>query len=235
MAVDPGLFMSEVDDCYRMQRDAVRRSLGLEGVTFCFLGEFIARKGIKEYLEALRRLRSISSRPFSALFVGDGPERNAMESWSKANRIPLVITGFRQQAELPRFYAAADVFALPSLEDNWALVTLEAAFAGLPQIFSRFNGATADLMAAGAPGIVVNPYDISSLGGALESYLISSPERTPDTVRKRIARIYSPEACAIRMCRSIERVLHLENGSLSGEFSSAAAVEPRPTMRAALP
>jgi glycosyltransferase involved in cell wall biosynthesis len=233
-AVETHLFVSEVDDRYRRDREALRRSLGLQGTTFCFVGELISRKGIYEYLEALRCLKSISPRPFSALFVGDGPELGAMEAWSRSNGIPLILTGYRQREELPDFYAAADVFVLPTLEDNWAIATLEAAFAGLPQIFSKFNGATSDLMAAGAPGTLVNPHDISSLTGALENYALVRPERAPSATRNAIARMYHPEACAVRMCASIERGLNLPAGSVSGkeEVPLVAAVESVPAGKA---
>jgi glycosyltransferase involved in cell wall biosynthesis len=232
MAVRPDLFMSDVDEQYRLNRETLRRSLGLHGTTFCFVGEFIPRKGIREYLEALRCLKSVSSRAFSALFVGDGPEREAMEQWGRTNAVPLIITGFRQQPELPGFYAAADVFVLPTLEDNWALVTLEAAFAGLPQIFSELNGATSDLRALGAPGIAVNPHDISSLTGALENYVNMRPERAAHATRQAIARIYGPQACAQRMCASIERGLNLSAGSISGPAGSISGKDEPPPIAA---
>jgi glycosyltransferase involved in cell wall biosynthesis len=215
-AADTNLFVQKVDDRYRHGREVIRRSLGLEGTAFCFIGELTARKGIHEFLEAIRCLNSVSTRPFSVLFGGDGPERNGMEKWSRSNRIPLVITGFRPQTELPELYAAADIFVMPTLEDNWAQASLEAALAGLPQIFSRFNGATTDLIAAGAQGVVVNPYDISSLTAALENYTISTPDRASHAVRNRLGRIYSPEACAGRICASIERAVGLKAGSLAG-------------------
>ncbi len=226
MAVDTNLFMVEVDQRYKKDRDSLRSSLGLQGTAFCFVGELGAHKGIHEYLEALRCLRSVSPRPFSALFVGEGPERAMMEKWSLSNAVPLVITGFQQPADLPGFYAAADVFVLPTLEDNWALVTLEAAFAGLPQIFSKFNGATSDLMAAGVPGVIVNPYDISSLTGALQNYVITRPERISHPVRNDIARMYSSRACALRMCTSIERCLNLPGGTVSGSEPASRVISP---------
>ena len=219
MAVELELFGTEVDRALWEDREELRRSLGLKGTTFCFVGEFITRKGIHEYLEALRSLASSCPRPFSALFVGDGPERSRIEQWARQYNLPLKITGYMQREELPGLYAAADVFVLPTLDDNWALVTLEAAFAGLPQIFSKFNGAATDLVAAGAPGTVVNPSDISNLTFALGSYATSTLERTSSQVRDTIAGFYSPVACANRMSASIERGLALPAGSLSGNKS----------------
>jgi glycosyltransferase involved in cell wall biosynthesis len=223
MAVETGLFGTEVNRALWQDRDEVRRSLQLEGTTFCFVGEFIRRKGIHEYLESLRCLRSAFHGPFSALFVGDGPERQQIEEWGRQHNIPLKITGYKKRHELPPLYAAADVFVLPTLDDNWALVTLEAAFAGLPQVFSKFNGATADLVEAGAPGTVVNPFDVTNLTSALENYAISRPERTSNQIREKLSRIYSPWACANRMRASIERGLELPStGSIELQFSEVS-------------
>ncbi len=236
--IDPGItagnvegLMSEVDDKYLRHRNGLRRSLGVEGTTFCFAGELSAHQGIHEYLEALRCLKSVSTRPFSAVFAGDGSERGAMREWSQSTGVPLIITEPRDRMDLAPLLAAADVFVFPTLGDNWAAATLSAACAGLPQIFSKFNGATRDLIAAGAPGIVVNPYDVNSLMGALVSYVTACPERVARTTRKNIARVFSPEACADRMCASIECGLKIGAGSIS-EGEEASLLKPvRPAVK----
>ncbi len=207
--------MWEVDEHYLQHRDGLRRSLGVEGTTFFFAGELSANKGVHEYLEALRCLKSVSTRPFSAVFAGHGSERGAMQEWSQSTGVPVIITEPSDRMDLAALLAAADVFVFPTLGDNWAAVTLSAACAGLPQIFSKFNGATHDLIANGASGIVVNPYDVNSLTGALLNYVTACPERVDRATRKNIARVFSPEACADRMCASIECGLKIPAGSIS--------------------
>jgi glycosyltransferase involved in cell wall biosynthesis len=230
--IDPGItagnvqgLISEVDDNYLRHRNGLRRSLGVDGTTFCFAGELSAHHGIYEYLEALRCLKSVSTRPFSAVFAGDGSERGAMQEWSHSTGVPLIITEPRDRMGLAALLAAADVFVFPTLGDNWAAATLSAACAGLPQIFSKFNGATRDLIAIGAPGIVVNPYDVNSLTGALVNYVTACPERVDHGTRKKIARVFSPEACADRMCASIESGLKIPAGSIS-EGEEVSVLKP---------
>jgi phosphatidylinositol alpha-1,6-mannosyltransferase len=64
--------------------------------------------------------------------------------------------------ELPRYYAAADVFALPTRERFWGLETegfplvyLEAASAGLPVIAGAAGG-TGEAVSDGETGIIVD-------------------------------------------------------------------------------
>ena len=41
---------------------------------------------------------------------------------------------------LPNYYQSADVFVIPTLEDNWSLVVPEAMASGLPILSSVYNG-----------------------------------------------------------------------------------------------
>jgi glycosyltransferase involved in cell wall biosynthesis len=222
--------MSEVDDNYRRHRESLRRSLGLNGTAFCFVGELGAHQGIYEYLEALRCLKSTCMLPFSAMFAGDGSERRAMQEWSRSTGVPLIITEPPERFDSAALLAASDVFVFPTLGENWAAVTLSAACAGLPQIFSKFNGATRDLIAAGAPGTMVNPNDVHSLTSALANYVTECPARVDRTTRRNIARMFSPTACVDRMCASIERGLEIPSGSIS-EQNEVPLDDARTTIR----
>ena len=53
----------------------------------------------------------------------------------------MTFAGFRNQSELPRYLAAADVLVLPSdAGETWGLVVNEAMACGLPAIVSRAAG-----------------------------------------------------------------------------------------------
>ena len=56
---------------------------------------------------------------------------------------------------MPRLYAAADAFVLPSTYEAFPLVVLEAAASGLPLLVSRVNGA-GDLLADGQAGWLID-------------------------------------------------------------------------------
>lgn len=70
-------------------------------------------------------------------------------------------------------YSAADVVAVPSHQEAFSLVTLEAASCGVPVIGSAVGG-IAEIVQDGLTGLLVPPDDISALGSALSDLLKSS-------------------------------------------------------------
>jgi glycosyltransferase involved in cell wall biosynthesis len=73
--------------------------------------------------------------------VGEGPQRPELEAAirdRKADRV--VLTGFVNQAEIPRYFAAADALAVPSSFDAHPLVVSEGASFGLPIVASDAIG-----------------------------------------------------------------------------------------------
>ena len=55
------------------------------------------------------------------------------------------------------YYALADVFFMPTLEDNWCLVLPEAMACGLPVACSIYNGGTSELIENGKNGYAFDP------------------------------------------------------------------------------
>jgi phosphatidylinositol alpha-1,6-mannosyltransferase len=91
------------------------------------------------------------------------------------------LLGFVSDADLRAWYAAADVFALPSLNQGWkfegfGLVHLEASAAGLPVIGTRDCGAE-DAIEHGVTGLLVNQGNLDEeLPDALLT-ILQNPER----------------------------------------------------------
>ena len=65
--------------------------------------------------------------------------------------------------QIHRYYAVADVFILPTLEDNWSLVVPEAMACGLPVATSIYNGCHTELIREGVNGYTFDPYDEESM------------------------------------------------------------------------
>lgn len=187
------------------ERERLRREAGLSGTTFLFVGQFIERKGIPHYIEALEGLAMQRPRGWSAVFAGSGPLEGALRDWSARHpEIPVVFTGFVQSVELPRLYAMADLFVMPTLEDNWSLVALEAAVAGLPQLFSRYNGCASDLHAGGEAGHVIDPLRTGEFAQALREAVDAPPARLRAELADRLLEYYGPEAAARRAAESVQ-------------------------------
>jgi glycosyltransferase involved in cell wall biosynthesis len=151
--------------------DANEKSLAI-GILFS--GQFIERKGIDVLIHAFARIaHRVPALELHLLGTGQ-----AVDSLCKlippklSHRIHFL--GFKQPAELPPIFAAADIFVLPSRHDGWGVVVNEALGAGLPIIISDRVGAR-DLVEDGRNGLITCAGDVEELAEALLQ-LGQSPE-----------------------------------------------------------
>lgn len=204
--VDTPYFSQQYNDLLP-NRETLRERYDLRGTTYLFSGSLSGRKGIREYLAAIKKFAPSLEKEVTFLFVGDGEYRQEIEELSQISKyVHIVMTGFIQQSELPAYYVSADIFVLPTLDDNWPLATLEASVFGLPQIFSRYNGASADLCASDEDGWVIDPLDVDDFVQALETGYKRGgsrvrKERTAELVTK-----YAPDTFAMRAVDSFRVV-----------------------------
>ncbi len=189
-----------VDNAWFAQRAAasdteqLRRDLQLTPgrQIIVFASKLQPRKHAGHLLEAYARLCSTSSvSPLPYLLIaGDGEERASLEARARELALEGVrFLGFRNQSELPAFFALADVFVLPSRHEPWGLIVNEAMAAGCPVIVSDEVGAHADLITDGVEGFVFPVGDINSLAAAI-SRVLSSPEQSQnmgDAAKARMA------------------------------------------------
>jgi len=152
-------------------RDAVRRQLEVrrDEVLFLFVGHDLHRKGLATALRATGRL------------VRQGaPVRLAVVGGRRAGRFAR-LAGRCGAAEAVRFlgsipdpvpyYAAADVYVLPTFYDPCSLGVLEAAASGLPSVTTRCNGA-GELLTDGVDGCLLDdPTDDVALADCLRALL----------------------------------------------------------------
>jgi glycosyltransferase involved in cell wall biosynthesis len=158
-----------------------------------FASKLRMRKHADHLLEAYARLCATQPAPGQLpylLIVGDGEERARLEARTRELALEGVrFPGFRNQSELPAFFALADVFVLPSRHEPWGLIVNEAMAAGCAVIISDEVGAHTDLVTDGVEGFVFPVGDIGALTSAL-TRAVSNPEQTQrmrEAARARIA------------------------------------------------
>jgi glycosyltransferase involved in cell wall biosynthesis len=97
-----------------------------------------------------------------------GPEmRNFQEFWrSYSSTIRVQRLGILTEEEKRDFYAAIDLFVLPSRSDSFGLVILEAWANGVPSVAYRAGG-LAEVIRDGQDGLLVRPGDIEGLAKAV--------------------------------------------------------------------
>ena len=82
--------------------------------------------------------------------------------------------GFVDRGQLKAWLRGAALLALPSLEDNCPMTVLEAAAAGVPVVAANVGGVP-ELIADGQTGLLCDPLNAASMGGAVEK-ILAEPE-----------------------------------------------------------
>jgi glycosyltransferase involved in cell wall biosynthesis len=111
------------------------------------------------------------------VLVGEGPERGRLRRLADELGVRLVLTGDRPWERIVETYVAADVFALLSEHEPWAVVVNEAAACGLPLVLSDRVGAAPDLLEDGENGYLVAAGDIAAAAVALRRLAGDADER----------------------------------------------------------
>jgi glycosyltransferase involved in cell wall biosynthesis len=197
------------------QRHELRAGWGIddERPVILFAGKLVAMKQPLLLLEAYRRVHQ--RHHCALLMAGDGPLRGELETEIRESSIPDVrITGFLNQSEMPKAYAAADLLVLPSRAEPWGLVVNEAMNFSLPIVVSDRVGCGPDLAQPGLNGEVFEHSSADALEAVLDR-CISQPERLLELGRASLQRIQQwglPETA-----RGITQALSAVVGKAVGE------------------
>lgn len=134
-------------------RSGAREALGLREGRFAVLliGNDWRKKGLATLLDALRRLGQM---PFDLLVVGRDDPRPFLHEIREKN-LESRVKFLPPRKDVEFYYAAADIYAGPSLEDTFALPALEAMACGLPVIVSGRAGASA-LVTHNVDGLILD-------------------------------------------------------------------------------
>jgi glycosyltransferase involved in cell wall biosynthesis len=178
-------------------RDRSRAELGIDPAqrVILFSGKLIPRKQPLVLADAIARLADTSS--VTVCYIGSGEQAAAVEARLRPILGPrLLMPGFVNQSRLGTYFAAADVFVLPTAHDTWGLVVNEAMQWGLPCIVSERAGCTRDLIVDGETGFLFRHDDVQGLASLLDRCL-TNPElcqRIGQAARSRVAAFSSSAA-----------------------------------------
>jgi UDP-glucose:(heptosyl)LPS alpha-1,3-glucosyltransferase len=149
-------------------REEIRDRLGMREheVMLLFVGHDYQRKGLATAVRAAKRLEAEGAAV--RLVVVGGKKRRPQPLLDAAHGVLIHVGAIDDPVP---YYAAADVFVLPTYYDPCSLSVSEAAASGLPSVTTRFNGA-AELLTEGVDGSVISdPADDAELAGALRPLL----------------------------------------------------------------
>lgn len=130
---------------------------------FLFVGQFIARKGLRELMESVASLRRAGVR-FTVAALGAGQLEGALRTAG------ITVLPFGEASYVAQEMRKSRFLVLPSLEDNWGVVVHEAACSGCGLILSDGVGAARDLLTADN-GLLCRQGDARSLSHAMTTAL----------------------------------------------------------------
>lgn len=141
---------------------ASRRDLGVpaDAMAVLYCGRLAAGKGLPLLIEAARGIPEVF-----LVFVGDGPDRAALEAEAKQLAVPATFVG--QVTDPYPYYRMADLIALPSEMEALPSVLIEAASQKRPAIATAVGGIP-EIVKHEETGLLVPPGDAEALRDALE-------------------------------------------------------------------
>ncbi len=136
-----------------------------------YVGSMIKRKGIDLLFNALPYIKG----NYNLHIVGNGTREEIEElkkiAMEKGIAEKITWCGFKEGKELLDEYRQASVFVLPTREDCFGLVLLEALYAKVPIVSSKYADGAYDIVENGVNGYIVNPFCEEELAKAIEKAL----------------------------------------------------------------
>lgn len=135
-----------------------------------YVGSLIERKGLDLLLPAFAK----ASDDLRLVIVGEGQEKQALKEQIEKLQITerVVFMGYVEGEALRKLYHDSDVFILPTREDCFGLVILEAMCASLPVISSKYADGAKDLLLPGENGYIVDPEDTDAFADTIEQIFL---------------------------------------------------------------
>jgi glycosyltransferase involved in cell wall biosynthesis len=205
--IDEDVFIQQVN-LLKENKEVLRRKFSVTSETQMWVlpARLIELKGIIPFLELLENIDGIK-----LFLLGDGELSNEIEEIVKLKKLSVNIVGFVQQEQLIEYFAAADLFVLPSLKDPSPLSPIEAIASGLPILVSSRIGNLEDVLVHGENGWHYDPIDEVKKGAGLV-FAISKMNRLDlqllgQISHKRYNDKFNTEKCIHEYAKQIKRLL----------------------------
>ena len=156
-------YLSEEQDKY------LQNKTDNKGKIILYVGSLIERKGVDLLLNAMAQMTS----ECELNIAGNGPLLQELQTQVQQlglnGRVHFL--GYKQREDLLVLYQNADLFVLPTREDCYGLVIMEAMCSSLPVVVSKFADGAYDLVEQNVTGMIIDPYNCDEFANALEKSL----------------------------------------------------------------
>ena len=157
----------------RQERAGRRAELGYspDAKVVIFVANELERKGFGPLLRGISRLQDPNVYLLAVGRLNPQAYAGEIEQLGLTSRVRF--TG--PSSDVASYYAAADVFALPTQYEAWGLVIVEALACGLPVLTSRLAGAAAVVQEGITGYLLDNPNDPAEIAAKLRLLLEGLP------------------------------------------------------------
>jgi len=196
---------------------ALRRRLGIGPGRFVigWFGRMTAVKRTRDLVDVLVAVRA-EGVDACLLLVGDGADREALESYAKERGVARDLFLLGYQKEVGDWYALADAVVLTSVNEGTPVTIIEALAAGRPVVTTAVGGVR-DVVRDGVDGFLVDVGDTGAMASRL-AQIAGDPEiaeRLGASGRKRVIDRYA----VTRLVDDVDRLYR----ALLADASSASS------------
>lgn len=214
---------ANISDFGKADGDAIRAQYALEKDTrvILFVGRLIKQKNLPFLFETFSEILKIHPNT-RLMIIGTGAEKPKLKLMTQEMGIEakIIWAGEVPHHEIVYYFAACDVFVLPSLYEGFARVLMEAAAAGKPIVTTDVSGAS-DIVLDGITGYIIPLNSKDSLRDSVLRLLTNEDlakemgQRAKQYMRDR----YNRDALWYKQIKIWEELVRRKSGGLqSGVF-----------------
>ncbi|MER3553827.1 MAG: N-acetyl-alpha-D-glucosaminyl L-malate synthase BshA [Meiothermus sp.] len=200
--VDPERFKPNRDPAYRARFAQPDEAILLHVSNF---------RAVKRPMDALKVFANVlEKRPARLLMIGDGPERQGCVDLAHELEIAGRVQFLDSTPQIEKFMSVADIFLLPSEQESFGLVALEAMSSAVPVVASR-TGGLPELVGDGQTGFLRPIGDVTGMTQAALEILQNATRRRNmgDAARERAIHHFRPEVILPKYLQVYEKTLEL--------------------------
>ena len=196
------------------KKEAIKKKLGIKKELILSVGRLAEKKGIKYLVMAMPKVLE-RFQDARLVIVGDGPEKERISRMVSDLSLGknIMLPGKIRNEELPSYYAAADLFAGPSIvtatgdTEGLGVVFLEALASGTAVVGSDVGGIP-DIIKHEKTGLLVREKDPNGLASAIIRMLSDRRlrEKTANAGRKHVLQNYSWDKVADNFDKIINKI-----------------------------
>lgn len=179
---------------------------GKEVLNVLYAGRIDRKKGIFDILKIAKELKN---RPFKFLIIGEGQDKGALKKELESTKLTNVsVLRAVNHKQMPKIYRRSDILLLPTHQDEFPAVILEAFATGLSCVATSV-GEIPNVITDGKNGYLFSPGDVK---GAIKSLLLLTDVRKRKEFaekNKKLVKEYSTEKVFGRLINIYEQAISL--------------------------